>query len=80
MVACGLQRDGTDRMEDEARRRAVDGVEESVFYQGEQVSTVRRYSDTLLIFMLKARRPETYRERSDINSTIQGGITVTWEQ
>ena len=54
---------GTDALEDEAIRRACEGVEEPVFYQGKQVGSVRRYSDTLLIFMLKARRPEKYRER-----------------
>ena len=48
---------GTDVLEDEARRRAVEGVEEPVFFQGNTVGHVRRYSDTLLIFLLKGRRP-----------------------
>lgn len=52
-----------DLMEVEARRRAVDGVDEPVFYKGDQCGAVRKYSDTLLIFMLKAARPEKYRER-----------------
>jgi hypothetical protein len=34
-----------------------------VFYQGQQFATVRKYSDTLLIFLLKGRKPERYRER-----------------
>ena len=46
--------EGTDALEDEAKRRAVDGVEEPVFYQGKQVAKVRKYSDTLRIFLLKA--------------------------
>src|SRR5262245_61740375 len=54
---------GTDALEDEAVRRARDGVDEPVFYQGQQCGTVRRYSDTLLIFTLKARRPEKFKER-----------------
>jgi hypothetical protein len=53
-----------DRLEEEAWRRAVDGVEEPVgFYRGEPGAYVRRYSDTLLIFLLKGLRPEKYRER-----------------
>jgi len=39
---------GTEELETEAKRRAMDG------------------SDTLLMFLLKARRPETYRERTEI--------------
>lgn len=53
---------GTEALEDEAIRRAHDGVDEPVFYQGSQCGVVRKYSDTLMIFMLKARRPERYRE------------------
>ncbi len=54
---------GADVLEDEARRRAVEGVLEPVFYQGQQCGVVRRYSDTLLIFMLKGAKPEKYRDR-----------------
>ncbi len=53
---------GTDLLEDEARRRAAQGVDEPVFWKGEVKGFVRKYSDVLLIFMLKARRPEKYRE------------------
>lgn len=35
--------------------------------------TVRKPSDTLLIFMLKARRPEVYRERHVLEHTGKGG-------
>ncbi len=51
---------GTDRLEDEARRRAVEGVEKPVFRGGEIVGHVRDYSDAMLIFLLKARRPEIF--------------------
>jgi hypothetical protein len=54
---------GTDALEDEAIRRARDGVDEPIFYQGEKCGLVRKYSDTLLIFMLKARRREKFAER-----------------
>ncbi len=51
-----------DEIEAEARRRAKDGVLEPVFYGGKPVGVIRRYSDTLLIFLLKAARPEKYRD------------------
>lgn len=54
---------GTDIVEDEALRRAVEGTEDPVFYQGEQVGSVTRYSDSLLVMLLKARRPEKYKDR-----------------
>jgi hypothetical protein len=51
-----------DTMEHEARRRAVEGTLEPVFYSGKAVGAIRRYSDTMLIFLLKAARPEKYRD------------------
>ena len=56
--------DGTDALADEAHRRALQGVAEPVFYQGQQIGTVQRYSDTLLMFLLKARDPERYCDRA----------------
>lgn len=47
-------------LEAEARRRAVDGVLEPVFYKGEVVGSVRRYSDALLMFLLKGANPDRY--------------------
>lgn len=58
---------GIDALEDEAMRRALEGGEEPVFYQGKIVGSVRKYSDTLLMFMLKARRPERYRDRVGVD-------------
>ncbi len=50
-------------LEDEAIRRARDGVTIPVFYAGKEVGAIRRPSDTLLMFLLRAHRPERYRER-----------------
>ncbi len=58
---------GTEELEQEARRRAYSGVDEPVFYQGEACGTIRKYSDTLLIFLLKGRKPDKYRERFTID-------------
>lgn len=51
----------------ECRRRAVEGVDEPVFYKGEQVDTVKKYSDLLLIFEMKRRMPE-YRDKVDVSN------------
>lgn len=70
-----------DALEAEARRRAVEGVEEPVYQGGKQVGTIRRYSDTLLIFLLKGARPEKYRDRVTAEHTGPGGgpLRVTHE-
>lgn len=60
------RREAIDRLEGEARRRAVDGVEEPVYQGGKQVGTVTRYSDTLLIFLLKGAKPRKYRDRHTV--------------
>ena len=59
-----------DELEDEARRRAVEGVPEPLVSGGKLVRDddgqpimVRRYSDNLLVALMKARRPPP-RERS----------------
>lgn len=54
------------RMEVEAQRRAVDGTRKPVYYKGVKVGAVQEYSDNLMMFLLKARRPEVYRERVDL--------------
>lgn len=48
---------GWSTLESEAHRRAVQGVEEAVYYQGEVVGYKTVYSDGLLMQMLKARVP-----------------------
>jgi hypothetical protein len=53
-------------LEAEAIRRAVDGVEKPVYHQGQVVGTVREYSDTLLIFLLKGWKSDRYRERREV--------------
>jgi hypothetical protein len=58
---------------DEATRRAVDGVEEPVgFYKGKAGGTVKRYSDILLMFLIKAKRPE-YRDSSRLHLGFDAG-------
>lgn len=65
--------------EAELKRRAVDGWDEPVFNQGELVGTKRKYSDTCLVFMLKALAPEKYRESAqvEIHNQVHGGPLPT---
>ena len=53
----------TDALDAEARRRALEGVETPHFHQGRVAGTVRKYSDPLLMFLLRAHRPDRYRDR-----------------
>lgn len=65
---------GADTLEDEAVRRARDGWDEPVFYKGEETGTVRKFSDTLLIFLLKGAKPDTYRERHEVTGKDGGPL------
>lgn len=63
----------TERLEQEAIRRAFEGCQKPVYQGGELVGYVQEYSDTLMIFMLKAKRPGVYRERSSVEHSGPGG-------
>lgn len=66
--------DSTVVLEDEITRRAVEGTLKPVFHKGVECGYIREYSDTLLMFMTKARKPDVYRERTEIKHT--GEITI----
>lgn len=60
-----------DVLEEEALRRAVEGVERPIgWYRGQPGGFVREYSDALLIFLLKGAAPEKYRDRLDVRGVI----------
>lgn len=67
---------GLDALEREAIRRGMEGVEEPVFYQGDEVARVRKYSDTLLIFMLKGGRPEKFRENLALQHSGEMSVNI----
>lgn len=52
-----------DALEDEATRRAMDGVMQVEWYQGRAVGTKRVYSDGMLMFLLRGQKPDKYREQ-----------------
>ena len=63
--------DAADVFEAEAHRRAVEGVEKPAgWYKGVAGGYVREYSDILLIFLLKAVRPEKYREQVEMRGVL----------
>lgn len=63
-----------DLIRAEILRRAYEGVEEPVFQLGKYAGTIRKYSDTLLIFEAKRRMPE-YRDKVDVKTTVQGNLS-----
>jgi Bacteriophage Sf6, terminase small subunit-like len=72
----------TETLEAEAWRRATRGVRNTtgVYFRGEEIARHVKveYSDTLLIFLLKARAPEKYREtvRQEHTGPQGGSIEV----
>ena len=45
-------------LETEARRRAMVGIEKPIFYKGHAIAHIHSFSDGLLMFLLKAKRPD----------------------
>jgi hypothetical protein len=65
-------------LEQEAHRRAVEGIDKPVYYKGDLVDTVKEYSDTLLIVLLKGNAPEKYRDRQEITGANGGPVQLQW--
>ena len=64
-----------DRLETEARRRAVEGWDDPVFGKSKdgdttQIGTIRRYSDKLLETLLKGAKPNKY-------ASLHGKVEIT---
>jgi hypothetical protein len=57
---------GVEVLEDEAIRRALRGVQEPIYYRGQMIDAVQKYSDQLLMFLLRARKPLVYREHKAV--------------
>lgn len=64
---------GAMRLESAAISRAVKGVKEDVYYQGEVVGKKRVYSDGLLQFLMKGRLKETY--GADAGASVNLNLT-----
>lgn len=69
--------EATEVLEEEARRRAEQGVTTvtPVYHNGTLIDTVEetKYSDTLMIFLLKSLAPEKYRDRVQLQHADADG-------
>ncbi len=65
--------DAKDVLRAEIYRRGVAGWDEDVYQLGKYRGTVRKYSDTLLIFHSKALMQE-YREKQQLDVTMPGQV------
>lgn len=57
---------GIDRLEDACMERAVFGVPDPVFYNGEIIYEKRVFNDSLAMFLLKKRKPHVYRDTHEL--------------
>ena len=60
--------EGIDILEAEARRRAFTGIDKPVFYKGKVVGSTKKYSDRLLMFLLRAHDPK-FRDGGKVKQT-----------
>ena len=68
-----------DLLEDEAKRRAYNGVRKPVYQGGALVGHVQEYSDTLLIFLLKGAKKEKYGDRVKVSGDKENPVAFTME-
>lgn len=68
--------DAVDTAESELRRRGIHGTPEPVYYKGEVVGSIQRYSDPCLIFYLKGRRSDVFKDRSEIDNRHTLEVTI----
>lgn len=70
---------GTKMMEAEAGRRAYHGTLKPVYHAGEECGQIREYSDSLMMFLLRGRKPAKYRENSkvELSGKIENETTLS---
>lgn len=74
------KRHAADYLESVAVERATTGWSEGIYYQGSRCGSVRRYSDGLLMLLLRGAKPELYGNKTEISgpqgTPIQATIKV----
>ena len=60
----------------EAWRRAAEGVRHTWTDKNGQLHTEYKFSDNLLMFLIKARRPQQYRDNATIKHEFEGPTLV----
>ena len=69
--------EAVDLLDGEARRRAT-GMKRDIYHAGVVVGQENVYSDSLLMFLLKAHRPQLYRDNVKVEHS--GGMDVTGDR
>lgn len=64
-------------LEAEAHRRAVEGWDETRMGSGGQLYSVRKFSDQLLLHLLKVKSPEDHRESIRVEQKVTGNIGLS---
>jgi hypothetical protein len=62
--------EGVDVLEARAWSLALNGSQKGVWYGGNRVGSEIDFNTTLLIFLLKANRPEKYRDNFDLTKAV----------
>lgn len=74
------EEESIEHLEAEAFRRAKEGVREGIYHRGKRVGYVLRYSDKLLLAMLRARNPGKWgyqvNVKGEMNHGHQGHVTL----
>lgn len=71
------ERMAADVIESEAVRRATEGVMEAVYYQGRAVGAVRRYSDGIMLTLLRGFKPQKYAiQKTEITGADGGPVEI----
>jgi hypothetical protein len=65
-----------ERLRAEVHRRGVEGVAEPVFYQGNQVAFVQKYSDALLLAHIR-KHDHSYREHTKVEQKTEHSGAIT---
>lgn len=59
----------------EIHRRAVDGVDKGIYFNGRKIATEKVYSDRLLELLAKANDPK-YRDKMQVDANVKAGVLV----
>lgn len=73
------EQEAADKLEREAWRRGVEGVDKPVTFQGVITDTYKEYSDRMLEILLKAHRPDKFVERTKSEVTGKDGGPIPIE-
>jgi hypothetical protein len=73
------QRQANDFLFRVARKRATKGWLEPVFHEGVVCGHKRKFSDVLLIFLMKGEQPEKYRDTHSVELSGQV-VQIDWSQ